>query len=81
MPDTNSMILQKIFNSKQYNALNTSDLRGGYAQQVIHSHFLQTTCSDATRRHLTDLSCPCRTRLSGMLSGQSPLRLVNQGNR
>ena len=29
MPDTNSMILQKIFNSKQYNALNTSDLRGG----------------------------------------------------
>lgn len=81
MPDTNSMILQKIFNSKQCNALNTSDLGGGIARQIIHSHFLQTTCSDATRRHLTDLSCPCRTRLSGMLSRQSPLRLVNQGNR
>ena len=58
MPDTNSMILQKIFNGKQYNTLNTSYLGGGIAQQLIHTLFLQTTCSDTSQGHLTDVLCP-----------------------
>ena len=59
LPDTNLMILQKIFNDKQCNALNINSLvGGGIAQQLIHTLFLQTTCSDATRRYLKDALCP-----------------------
>ena len=40
------------------NLLILNDLGGGVAQQLIHTLFLQTTCSDATQGHLTDSSCP-----------------------
>lgn len=60
---------------KQCNTLNTNNLGGGIAQQIIHLKYLFTTFSDARQGHLSDLSCPCQTRPSGMLSEQSPLRL------
>ena len=53
---------------KRYNTLNTNDLGGGIAQQVIYLTYLHTACSGVTRRHLTDVLYPCRTRPSGMLS-------------
>ena len=67
--DTKPMALQIAHCNKQYNALSVNDLGGGgITQQVIHLTYLHTTCSGVTRRHLTDVSYPCRTRPSGMLS-------------
>ena len=81
LPDTKSMALQTNYGGKQHNLLNVNNLGGCITYYVIHSKYSYTTFSDATQWHLTDLSCPCRTRLSGMLSEQSPLRLTYQGNR
>ena len=69
--------------SKQYNTLSVNDLGGGIARQVIHLTYFDftqykyshTICADANQGHLMYVLCPCRTRPSGMLSRQSPLRL------
>ena len=47
LSDTMPTLLLVKNTTKQYNTLNTNDLGGGIAQQIIHSIYLYKTCSDA----------------------------------
>ena len=68
LPKTNPLVLQTDYGNEQYNTLNVNGLVWGIARYIIHPKYSYTTVSDASRGHLPDLSCPCRTRPSDMLS-------------
>ena len=76
LPDTKYMALQINYGIEQYNALNINCLMENIARflnpttyfYLVQYKYSHLTCSDATRGHLMDVLCPCRTRPSGMLS-------------